>query len=78
MAKDINGKVHMAKKMVYISPCTDRFFLSRNDSIKLGFISRDFPRIGATIESCTVHEELQTCDCIPRTPPPNILLGIDF
>ena len=70
-ANDVKGKLHVAKEMVYISPCTDRFFLSRNACVKLGIISRDFPRIGATIESCTVHEELQTCDCIPRTPPPD-------
>ena len=71
MAKDVQGKVHVAKEMVYISPCTDRVFLSRNACITLGIINHDFPRIGATIESCTVHEELQTCDCIPRTPPPD-------
>ena len=52
----VNVKVHMAKEMVCICPCTDRFFLSRNACIKLGIISFDFPRIGATIESCTVHE----------------------
>ena len=57
--------------MLYISPCTDRFFISRNACIKFGFISRDFLYIGVTIESCTVHEELQTCDCIPRTPRPD-------
>ena len=64
--------------MVYISPCTDRFFLSRNACIKLGNISRDFPRIGATIESYTVHEELQTFDCIPRTSPPDRLKELPF
>ena len=67
MAKDVKGKVHMAKEMVYINPCTDRFFLSRISCIKLGIITRDFPHIGATIESCTVHD----CDCIPKTPPPD-------
>ena len=71
MAKDEKGKCHIAKVMVYISPCTNKFFLSRDACIKLGIISRDFPRIGATIESCTIHEELQTCDCVPRTPPPD-------
>ena len=57
--------------MVYISPCTNKFYLSRDVCIKLGIISSDFPRIGATIESCTIHEELQTYDCVPRTPTPD-------
>ena len=41
-ANDVKGKLHVAKEMVYISPCTDRFFLSRNACVKLGIISRDF------------------------------------
>jgi len=71
MAKDEKGKFHIAKEMIHISLVTNKIFLSRNACIKLGKISRDFPRIGASIESCTIREELKTCDCVPRTPPPD-------
>ena len=44
------------------------FFLLRNTNIKLDIISRGFPRIGATIESCNIHKELQICYSVPKTP----------
>ena len=56
---------------IYISPCTDNFFLTKNACIKLGILIRNFPRVGATIKSSTIHEELQTCNCVPRTSPPD-------
>ena len=52
MAKDVQGKIHTANVMVYINPCTNKFYLSRDTCIKLGIINSDFPRIGTTIESC--------------------------
>ena len=30
MAKDVKGKFHIAKELVYISPCTDKFFLKKS------------------------------------------------
>ena len=71
MAKDVKDKCHITKEIVYVSPCTDKCFLSRNACIKLSIINRDFPRCSATIESCTIYEELQTCDYVPRALPPD-------
>ena len=68
MVKDEKSKCFIAKELVYISPCTNKFFLSRNTCTKLGIVIRYFPGIGATIVCCTIHEELKICDCVPRTP----------
>ena len=70
MAKDIQGKKHTANVIIYISYCTNTFYLSRDACIKLGIINSDFPGISATIESCAVHEVFKTCDCIPRVTAP--------
>ena len=68
MALDVEGKKHRANVMVYISPCINIFYLSRYAYIKLGIINSEFSRIGASMESCSVHEYIKTCRCIPRTP----------
>lgn len=67
---DDKGQMHTANVMVYVSPSTSKFYLSRDALIKLAIIGNDFPRIGAAMEACTVIEKENTCGCVPRTLPP--------
>ena len=41
--KDCNGKIHTALVMVYITPDTKRFYLSREAMVQLRVISENFP-----------------------------------
>ena len=34
-ANDVNSKLHVAKEIVYISPCTDRFFFQEMPALNL-------------------------------------------
>lgn len=70
MAKNVQGRRHTTNEMNFISPCTKKFHVSRNADTKRGITNSSFPRIGATIESCAVHEHFQIYDCIPRTTTP--------
>ena len=63
-------KKNTANVMVYSSPCTNKFYLSRNANIKLGIINSNLSSIGAPIEYCAVNEDLKTCDYLSRTSPP--------
>ena len=82
--KNPSGGVMTTKQMVYITPDTEAFYLSRKGCEDLGLISNRFPTIGDTtlnIEaSVTYHqpsrnpEELAECGCLKRTPPPPIIL----
>ena len=72
--KDSAGNVHTAPVMVYVSPCTSKFYLSRNALIKLSIIDKDFPSIGAASHVIsainTTDKPKKPCDCIPRVMPP--------
>ena len=83
--KNPNGDTITTKQMVYITPNTEAFYLSRKGCEDLGIISNRFPTIGDTttnIEaSITTHrpsgnqgEEIAECGCLKRTPPPPITL----
>ena len=48
---DIRGKMHTAPIMVYVSPSTKKFYISREALIQLHVIDRDFPKVGATMIS---------------------------
>ena len=64
-----NGDVHSAAVMTYISPSTNRFYLSREAMIHLNVISKDFPKIGATIDEASIGCPLEICGCPNRTLP---------
>ena len=65
------GVPHTAIVMVYVSPCTNRFYLSREALIQLGVISKDFPRIGAATETAGIDNvQYSSCGCPSRTRPP--------
>ena len=65
---DDHGRNYTAPIMVYISSSTKRFYLSREALIQLGVISKDFPRVGAAMESCSV--ERRVCGYPVRSLPP--------
>ena len=48
---DHHGNTHTAPVMVYVSPSTERFYLSRDALILPGVISKNFPQVGSTMEN---------------------------
>ena len=69
--KDADGKVHVAREMVYISPSTSKFYLSRDALIKLCIIDENFPCIGGAAEVSAISSDSdESCGCIPRTLAP--------
>jgi hypothetical protein len=68
--KDANQATHSAAAMVYVSPSTQRFYLSRESLIQLGIISTDFPKVGSVAEECAVDGTVAPCGCPIRAPPP--------
>ena len=68
---DSRGKAHTAAVMVYVTPDTERFYLSRSALIQLGVISKDFPRVGSALESCPVEDARAECGCLRRELPPS-------
>ena len=65
-----HGMTHTAPVIAYVSPDTQKFFLSREALIQLHVISKDFPRIGAVTETCPVEDTPPECQHLPRTLPP--------
>ena len=67
---DASGKEHCAPVMAYVSPDTNRFYLSREALIKLGVIHKNFPQVGAAMETSPVEDSEEKCQCQPRSLPP--------
>ena len=78
-----DGETHEAAMMVYISPDTENFFLSRESMVQLGIISHDFPKLGLvitdTINSLSALTPMADdngssiyapCGCLKREQPP--------
>ena len=53
---DYNGELISAAIMAYVSPRTQRFYLSKEALVQLHVIPSDFPRIGAASENCVISE----------------------
>ena len=81
--KDRAGRIHTAPVMAYVSPATEKFYLSREALIQLGVISKNFPQIGenCTDDSATEvdaaaiapeenNEDIAPCGHFTRTLPP--------
>ena len=69
--KDAQGDEHVAPVMVYISPSTKRFYLSRDALIQLCVIPKDFPQVGAALESSAVEQLIKSpYGCYLRALPP--------
>ena len=68
--KDACGTKHTAHVMVYVSPSTEKFYLSREALIQLGVIPKDFPKVGAALESSAIEDQTAECGCPKRSLPP--------
>ena len=74
-----------AAVMVYISPDSKKFYLSREAMVQLGVIGHDFPQVGAafsTHSECNVTD-LETpstvpCGCKDRQLPPGRPMELPF
>ena len=65
------GTLRTAAVLVYISPSTNRFYLSREALIQLDVISTDLPRIGAATEIYSITAtQYALCGCPARRKPP--------
>ena len=71
-----NGREIQAKVMVYVSPDSKQFYLSREAMVQLGIINQDFPQVGAALplnlecNSVGVKPLNKVCDCEERSLPP--------
>ena len=68
--------------MVYISPSTQKFYLSRETLIQLGVISSNFPCVGGALEHAAIEHEMHSCGCLKRVPlypreQPSIKIVVD-
>ena len=52
---DALGNTLTAAVMVYVTPDTNRFYLSRSALIQLRVIPKDFPKVGAVMEQGGQH-----------------------
>ena len=67
---DNTGNKHTAPIMAYVSPSTEKFYLSREALVQLGVITMDFPRVGAALESSAIEAQTAPCGCLVRSLPP--------
>ena len=57
------GDTYTAVVMVYVSPDTCKFYLSREALIQLCVIPKNFPRVGAAMETSSVEDRRAKCGC---------------
>ena len=80
-AKNANGRIFETRQMVYITDCSEKFFLSRGACVDLHIIPKDFLQIGETAHLCyaVLRNETDSADSsstnlcdFPRSrnPPP--------
>ena len=67
---DSSGKKHTAPIMAYVSPSTEKFYLSLEALVQLGVIPKNFPKVGATMESSAIETQTAPCGCMIRSLPP--------
>ena len=67
---DSLGETHTAPIMAYVSPNTQKFYLSREALIQLRVIPKNFPRVGAVTETSSIENKKAECGCPLRELPP--------
>ena len=78
--KDEDGEPHSASVMDYVSPSTDKFYLSRAALEQLHVIPTSFPKLGA-VASIGVEEATHPraeCGCPVRQPTPGAPAQLPF
>ena len=63
-----DGTIHTARVMVYVSPSTRKFYLSREALIQLKVIPPDFPKVGSAVHASelsatAVASDIAPCGC---------------
>ena len=72
------GDTYTAVVMVYVSPDTNKFYLSREALIQLCVIPKNFPRVGAAMETSSINDRRAKCGCPLRTMPPEMPEQLPF
>ena len=70
---DSDGVAYTARVMVYVSPQSKAFYLSRHALEQLRIIPSSFPQVGAAASvdgAAGVTSETAPCGCPARSPPP--------
>ena len=79
-----DGTTHTARVMVYVSPNTRKFYLSREALIQLKVIPPDFPKVGSAGEAsemlaCAITKDSTApCGCPIRRLPPGLPEKLPF
>ena len=68
--EDARGRSYTAPIMAYVSPSTHRFYLSHQSLVQLGVIPKNFPQVGAAMETSAIDHQIGQCDCAVRSLPP--------
>ena len=68
--RDREGNLHTAPVLVYVSPDTTRFYLSRDALVQLRVIHKNFPQVGAALQTAGLDSSKSDCGCLPRSLPP--------
>ena len=66
---DSAGNIHTAPIMAYVSPSTQKFYLSRQALVQLGVIPKNFPKVGSAMETSAVETKTAPCGCPIRVLP---------
>ena len=65
------GQTHTAAVMVYVSPSSNKFYLSEQALIQLNVIPESFPQLGgALLQQSAIHNSPTDCNCQKRTKAP--------
>ena len=66
------GERHTAAVMTYISPSSDKFYLSEDALLQLNVISPAFPEVGGALHQSAIQgSQLNHCDCKKRVKSPS-------
>ena len=76
--EDAQGGTYTAPVMAYVSPSTQKFYLSQESLIQLGVISKNFPQIGAALEASAIEHSMSPRGCPTRALPPGTLTFIQI
>ena len=68
--EDAHGKLYTAPIMAYVSSSTNKFYLSQQSLLHLGVISKNFPQVGAAMETSAINHHVSPCGCPTRVLPP--------
>ena len=75
---DASGNTHTAPIMAYVSPSTQKFYLSREALVQLGVIPKNFPKVGAAMEASAIEGQMAPCGCPIRLLPLNAQSNFHF